>query len=53
MINKNKNISKMFNECISLSYLSDLSKWNYSTFPIMNNLLDECISLLNLNDLFS
>ena len=42
---------KMFCNCLSLSSLPDISKWNTDNVNDMNGMLDNCILLLNISNL--
>jgi len=47
-ISEKANISHIFEECISLSFTSDISRWNiprYKSFFAFN----ECVSLVSLS----
>ena len=44
-------MSAIFEECISLLSLPDISKWNISNVTDMNNMFNECILLLSLPDI--
>ena len=41
---------KMFCNCLSLSSLPDISKWNTDNVNDMNGMLDNCILLLNISN---
>ena len=44
------NISKMFGRCISLSYLPNLSVWNFPPLHEKYGIFEECLSLTYLPD---
>ena len=50
-INNVTNLSFMFNECISLIELPDISKLDTSDINTMENMFSECSSLLSLPDI--
>ena len=44
-------MSFLFNECRSLSYLPDISKWNTNNVRDMSYMFSGCISLSSLPDI--
>ena len=50
-INNVTNMNGMFYECLSLSSLPDISKWNTNNVNDMSNLLYRCLSLSSLPDI--
>ena len=50
-INKIKDMSYMFEGCLSLSSLPDISKWNTSNITNMSYMFEGCLSLLSLPDI--
>ena len=50
-INGITNMSCMFNDCSSLSSLSDISKWNMNNVTNMSSMFNNCSSLSSLPDI--
>ena len=50
-INDITNMSCMFNDCSSLSSLSDISKWNMNNVTNMSSMFNNCSSLSSLPDI--
>ena len=49
--NKMTDMSYMFNNCSSLSYLNDFSNWNTNTITNMSNMFNYCKTLKNIPDI--